>query len=95
VAEDYGVLDAAQTVSETDSFTAQRYVQFARHLGSAMSILDVGCNTGQGGVVQVHDERPVGGVSLPGEGHCGRRSLDEVVTWGGSTCERFSVPFLQ
>ncbi len=75
--EDYEALNAAQTVSETDSITAQRYVQFARHLGSAMSILDVGCNTGQGGVVQVHDERPVGGVTLPGEGHCGGPKLDE------------------
>jgi 2-polyprenyl-3-methyl-5-hydroxy-6-metoxy-1,4-benzoquinol methylase len=51
VAEDYEALNAAQTASETDSFTAYRYAQFANHLGSAMRILDVGCNTGRGGVV--------------------------------------------
>jgi 2-polyprenyl-3-methyl-5-hydroxy-6-metoxy-1,4-benzoquinol methylase len=51
VDEDYEALNAAQTVSETDSFTAYRYAQFARHLGSAVRILDVGCNTGRGGVV--------------------------------------------
>jgi hypothetical protein len=41
VAEDYEALNAAQTVSETDPFTAYRYAQFARHLRSAMRILDV------------------------------------------------------
>jgi len=51
VAEDYGALNAAQTISETDSFTPYRYVQFARHLGNATRILDVGCNTGRGGGV--------------------------------------------
>ena len=25
----------------------------------------------------------------------GRRTLDAEVTWGGPTCERFSVPLLQ
>lgn len=49
VDEDYEALNAAQTASETFSFTAYRYAQFARHLGSAMRILDVGCNTGRGG----------------------------------------------
>ena len=51
MAEDYQALNAAQTASETDSFTAYRYAQFARHLRSAMRILDVGCNTGRGGAV--------------------------------------------
>jgi hypothetical protein len=49
MAEDYQALNAAQTASETDSFTAYRYAQFARHLRSAMRILDVGCNAGRGG----------------------------------------------
>jgi hypothetical protein len=52
VAEDYEALNAAQTISETDFSTAlYRHAQFARRLGSAMRILDVGCNTGRGGVV--------------------------------------------
>jgi len=66
VAEDYEPLNAAQTVSETDSFTAYRYVQFARHLGSAMRILDVGCNTGRGGVVlrQVKPSAHIEGLEM-------------------------------
>lgn len=49
--EDYEALNAAQTISEADSFTPHRYAQVARHLGDATRILDVGCNTGRGGVV--------------------------------------------
>lgn len=49
---DYVALNEAQTVSETDPFTDERYVQFHRHLDpSALRILDVGCNTGRGGKV--------------------------------------------
>jgi len=39
-----------QTVSESDTFTLDRYSQFSRHLPlECLRILDVGCNTGRGG----------------------------------------------
>jgi hypothetical protein len=42
----------SQEVSESDSFTADRYRQFYRHLPvHAKTVLDVGCNTGRGGAV--------------------------------------------
>lgn len=45
-------LNREQQVSETDSFTARRYRQFASHfLPQTRDVLDVGCNTGRGGVV--------------------------------------------
>ena len=41
-----------QSWSEQDSFTADRYRQFARHLpGSNLRVLDCGCNTGRGGLI--------------------------------------------
>ena len=41
-----------QSSSEVDDFTEERYAQFVRHLPrNAKAILDVGCNTGRGGVV--------------------------------------------
>lgn len=41
-----------QAVSETDSFTPDRYRQFYAHFQvGAKSVLDVGCNTGRGGQV--------------------------------------------
>ena len=41
-----------QFSSEADDFTQERYVQFFRHLPpDAVSVLDVGCNTGRGGAV--------------------------------------------
>jgi len=45
-------LNRGQKVSEIDPFTEGRYKQFVRHLQSnAHEVLDVGCNTGRGGVV--------------------------------------------
>ena len=45
-------LNRGQKVSEIDPFTEGRYEQFVRHLPSdAHDVLDVGCNTGRGGVV--------------------------------------------
>lgn len=42
----------AQLVSETDTFTPDRYRQMAAHFpGNPTTILDVGCNTGRGGAV--------------------------------------------
>lgn len=41
-----------QLHSESDTFTADRYRQFARHLpGNKLRVLDCGCNTGRGGSV--------------------------------------------
>ena len=52
MAEDYEAVNVALTASETDFSTSlYRHAQFARHFGSAMRILDVGCNNGRGGVV--------------------------------------------
>ena len=42
----------SQCVSETDSFTPDRYRQMQSHFPEgAKKILDVGCNTGRGGIV--------------------------------------------
>lgn len=48
--EDLVGANAARTASETDSFTPYRYRHFARYLGRSRQVLDVGCNTGRGGV---------------------------------------------
>lgn len=46
----YQEQNAQQICSEEDTFTVQRYEQFARMLPSGpLRILDVGCNTGRGG----------------------------------------------
>jgi SAM-dependent methyltransferase len=48
------VLDAnrKQAVSETDTFTVERYRQMFRHLPLGVKkVMDVGCNTGRGGAV--------------------------------------------
>lgn len=45
-------LNRAQEVSEHDSFTSQRYIQFMEHFhGSTTDVLDLGCNTGRGGAL--------------------------------------------
>jgi ubiquinone/menaquinone biosynthesis C-methylase UbiE len=45
-------LNRGQKVSEIDRFTEGRYEQFVRHLPrDARVVLDVGCNTGRGGIV--------------------------------------------
>jgi methylase of polypeptide subunit release factors len=45
-------LNSEQTISETDTFTEERYLLFSRHIGqSRKKILDFGCNTGRGGVI--------------------------------------------
>jgi 2-polyprenyl-3-methyl-5-hydroxy-6-metoxy-1,4-benzoquinol methylase len=45
-------LNRGQKVSEIDPFTEGRYKQFVHHLPpDAHDVLDVGCNTGRGGVV--------------------------------------------
>ena len=45
-------LNRGQKLSEIDPFTEGRYEQFVRHLPrDARVVMDVGCNTGRGGVV--------------------------------------------
>lgn len=49
--KNYESLNLEQKVSETDTFTLERYEQFNHYLPEkAKTILDVGCNTGRGGV---------------------------------------------
>lgn len=49
---DHATRNELQFGSETDSFTASRYNQFAKFLPSGpLKVLDVGCNTGRGGAV--------------------------------------------
>lgn len=38
-----------QTVSETDTFTLERYQQFINYFTKNLRVLDIGCNTGRGG----------------------------------------------
>jgi SAM-dependent methyltransferase len=48
---DYVALNAAQVESEVDPFTPTRYEQFAAWFpAQTRQVLDVGCNTGRGGV---------------------------------------------
>lgn len=42
-----------QTESETDSFTPDRYRQFAAYLRPTDVVLDIGCNTGRGGLALI------------------------------------------
>lgn len=45
-------INRAEKFSEEDDFTEQRYKQFARYFhDDTRTILDVGCNTGRGGIV--------------------------------------------
>jgi len=48
----YEFLNEKQTISENDPFTLERYLQFSKHMPSGrLKVLDVGCNTGRGGMV--------------------------------------------
>jgi ubiquinone/menaquinone biosynthesis C-methylase UbiE len=42
-----------QPSAEHDTFTVERYQQFARHSSGAATVLDVGCSTGRGGAEYV------------------------------------------
>ncbi len=41
----------SQTISETDTFTLERYEQFLQYLKKDLTVLDIGCNSGRGGTV--------------------------------------------
>jgi ubiquinone/menaquinone biosynthesis C-methylase UbiE len=52
--QNYETLNQGYDVGEVDSFTPNRYRQFFRHLALAQQenvVLDVGCNSGVGGVI--------------------------------------------
>lgn len=56
-----------QVWSETDNFALERYAQFINYLPlDAIAILDVGCNTGRGGVLikQKQPHRQLWGIDL-------------------------------
>jgi SAM-dependent methyltransferase len=49
---DFVDLNRKQFQSETDTYTPERYVQFACHFPSNVcDVLDIGCNTGRGGAM--------------------------------------------
>ena len=49
--KNYRQLNRQQQISENDPFTVNRYKQFLRHLPENVeTVLDVGCNTGRGGI---------------------------------------------
>jgi hypothetical protein len=65
VAEDYETLNAAQATPGTAFFTAQyRQAQFARHLESAMRILDGGCVPGEGVMRQANPSAHIEGLKM-------------------------------
>jgi 2-polyprenyl-3-methyl-5-hydroxy-6-metoxy-1,4-benzoquinol methylase len=39
----------SQTISETDTFTKERYQQFLQYFTPHLTVLDIGCNNGRGG----------------------------------------------
>jgi 2-polyprenyl-3-methyl-5-hydroxy-6-metoxy-1,4-benzoquinol methylase len=50
--KNYEALNLQQPESERDPFTEERYVQFYRHFPRGVqTILDIGCNTGRGGMM--------------------------------------------
>ena len=60
-------VNQSQVWSETDDFALERYAQFMNYLPeSAITILDVGCNTGRGGAVIKHRQphRQLWGIDL-------------------------------
>lgn len=64
---DYLGRNRAQTISESDPFTGNRYRQFVRHLPrQSRNLLDVGCNTGRGGreIKAIRPELQVSGLDV-------------------------------
>ncbi len=50
--QEIAAANADQVISECDTFTCARYRQFLSHMPAHVArILDVGCNTGRGGIV--------------------------------------------
>lgn len=55
-----------QTWSEVDPFTQERYLQFSKYMKDGQNILDIGCNTGRGGLTlkEKHPKLNIYGVEL-------------------------------
>jgi SAM-dependent methyltransferase len=65
--EHYEKENLLQPEAEEDSYTVERYQQFARHLqGSHKTILDIGCSTGRGGeeVTRIRPDSQVWGLDV-------------------------------
>ena len=91
--DDYVAANVAQSESESDDFSPERYRQFARHLPRAgRRVLDLGCNVGRGGeaLKSVRPDLEIVGVDLVEER---LRKLPQAVYASWVEASATSLPF--